>query len=227
MPIRPSQGPPRPRAVNSAHPGVRELEPNFRHLYNGLNFDKWESTVWRIFSTSKGGSRFVACPPSVVVHKEANDLVSNPVDGNLRTEGLYQIASFKFDYMISPLTQGTQTKKAARSGRTANSTPIKPPHISTTLYLDQPSKIGNTALCSSITFYLAPVNFGKLMTAAHGSHHDEAFYNPTSEVRLSPRPLERSRGPVRRQSDRFPRKRCRGQSPGNVAQDHIPRRLFL
>jgi len=179
-----------PRAASSARTPVRGLEPNFRLLYNGQNFDGWESSVWRVATPAKGRAgfaNFAKCAPSIVVHKEGLGLASYPVDGNLRTERLFQLASFKFDYMISPLVQGSQAKakKGAlgKSGRTANSLPIRPPHISATLYLDQPSKIGNTAQCTSITFYLAPINIGRLMTLGHGSSQDESFYDPSSEER--------------------------------------------
>ncbi len=78
-----------------------------------------------------------------------------------------------------------KTKKGAvavKNIRNTSSSPIRRPHVSTTLYLDQPLKIGNTAQCISITFYLAPANIGRLMTQGHGSKRDESFYDPTSEA---------------------------------------------
>jgi hypothetical protein len=85
--------------------------------------------------------------------------------------------------MISAAVQGTQAKtKKAVAARNTSSSPIRRPHVSTTLYLDQPLKIGNTAQCSSVTFYLAPVNVGHVLTLGHGNKRDESFYDPTSEA---------------------------------------------
>ena len=182
-------GPSRPRGSGSLQPTARQLEPNFRLLYKGENFDGWESSIWRIApavkGVSKAGPRETLCPPATVAHKAGIELVSNPVDGHLRTVRLYRVTSFKFDYMIAPLAQEPQAKPkkgaVTKSGRNTSSSPIRRPHVSTTLYLDQPLKIGNTAQCIAITCYLAPSNIGKAMTLGHGNK-DESFYDPTAKA---------------------------------------------
>jgi hypothetical protein len=163
---------------------VRQPESGFKPLYNGQNFDGWEASVWRIATAKQGGSREVLCPPSSVVHKEGIEFVSETVDGHLRTKALYQLASFKFDYMITNVVPMTPAKKGSRN---TSGSPIRRPHVCTTLFLDQPLKIGNTAQCAAITLYLAPVNFGRLMTLGHGSRRDESFYDPATSEGGRPR----------------------------------------
>jgi serine/threonine protein kinase len=175
---------PAPRGGGYFKLPVRQPEPGFKPLYNGQNFDGWEASVWRIATAKQGGSREVLCQPSSVVHKEGIEIVSEPLDGHLRTKALYLLGSFKFAYMISSLVPMTPPKKGARN---TSGSPIRRPHVSTTLFLDQPLKIGNTAQCTAITLYLAPVNFGRMMTLGHGSRRDESFYEPASSETSRPR----------------------------------------
>jgi hypothetical protein len=161
---------PGPRAMPD-----RELEANFRPLYNGQNFDGWEAFLWR---QAQGGSRLISCRPIQVVFREPDRFITRAVDGGLRSEKLFAISSFKLDYMIVPGTYRAQTK--ARNP----STPA--PHFTAEFHLDKAARLGQAALCTSVTMELGPANSGDVITRAAGGANPTRRHDASASAAHSP-----------------------------------------
>jgi len=159
VPRRPMRQP-EPPPVRGGGPQavpVRVPEPGFNLIYNGQSFEGWEGRIGLNLPPAKkgmpkgGGFYYKECPALTVAHRVGNTIVSKPVIGILSTDKLFQVNSFKFDYMLA--TAGGRPLPKARNA-----------HAVAEFSLDKPMNLGNMNSCSFIEVSLVPEGAGEMRT---------------------------------------------------------------
>ncbi len=155
------------RGGGTAAVPVRELEPGFKFIYNGQSFEGWDASIRRMVPARKGIPKgvtdYFGCNPQTVARREGNSLISNTAAvGMLRTEKLFQLTSFKFDYMII-LTSGRPVPKARNV------------HAVAELFLDKPLDVKNMNACGVIAVSLNVAAAGNVQASKAGNRRQVAM----------------------------------------------------